>query len=226
MLNNTIETLSDCILFRGMDRVEISSIMEGIDYSIKSYDSDDIIAIEGDICTSLSIILSGEIEIHKPFSSGKVVTISHFTAGNIFAESLVFSDMKEYPATVVSSTNSIVMSIPKNQLIEILSRNPRVLENFAGVLSRRIHMLNERITNLSYDTTRKKIVNILLLEYGRQKSPYLLLPYSRKKMAELLNIPRPSLSRELIRMRDDQLIDFYKNRIKILDLKGLEKELH
>lgn len=86
-------------------------------------------------------------------------------------------------------------------------------------------MLNDRITSLSLDSTRKKIVNILLLEYGRQKSQYLLLPYSRKKMAELLNIPRPSLSRELIRMKDDGLIDFYKNRIKIIDLKSLEREL-
>jgi Mn-dependent DtxR family transcriptional regulator len=45
-------------------------------------------------------------------------------------------------------------------------------------------------------------------------------------MAELLNIPRPSLSRELIKMKQDGLIDFYKNRFKILDLKKLEKTLN
>lgn len=86
-------------------------------------------------------------------------------------------------------------------------------------------MLNNRITNLSYDTLRKKITNILLLEYNRQKSPYLTLPYSRKKMAELLNIPRPSLSRELVNMKEEGIIDFYKNKIKILDLKKLEDSL-
>lgn len=71
----------------------------------------------------------------------------------------------------------------------------------------------------------KKITNIILLEFGRQKSQYIVLPYSRKKMAELLNIPRPSLSRELVNMREEGLIDFYKNKIKILDLKKLEKIL-
>ena len=86
-------------------------------------------------------------------------------------------------------------------------------------------MLNERLTNLSYDTVRKKITNILLLEYARQRSSNLTLPYSRKKMAELLNIPRPSLSRELIKMKEDGLIDFYKNKFKILDLQSLEDSL-
>ncbi len=220
-----MDALSRCILFKSLREEEIKELMEGVNYSIKCYNDKDIVAIEGDPCDSISIILSGDIEIHKPFSSGKVVTISHFTAGNIFAESLVFSDMKTYPATVVSSSSSCVMNIPRVELVQMLGRQPQVLENFAGVLSRRIHMLNDRITSLSLDSTRKKIVNILLLEYGRQKSQYLLLPYSRKKMAELLNIPRPSLSRELIRMKDDGLIDFYKNRIKILDLKSLEGEL-
>ncbi len=220
-----MDALSKCILFDNITINEISSLMDGINYSIKCYEDGDIIAIEGDRCDSLSIILSGDIEIHKPFSSGKVVTISHFTSGNVFAESLVFSDKKEYPATVVSTSQSCVMNIPRPELIQMLSRHPKILENFAGVLSRRIHMLNDRITNLSLDSTRKKIVNILLLELGRQKSSYLLLPYSRKKMAELLNIPRPSLSRELMKMREDGLIDFYKNRIKILDLKRLEREL-
>ena len=210
-----MDSLSKCILFYSLSNEEILSLMDGINYSIKCYNNQDVVAIEGDTCDNLSIILSGEIEIHKPFSSGKIVTISHFTAGNVFAESLVFSDKKEYPATVISTSDSCIMNIPRSELIQMLSKHPRVLENFAGVLSRRIHMLNDRITSLSLDSTRKKIVNILLLEYGRQKSKYLLLPYSRKKMAELLNIPRPSLSRELMKMREDELIDFYKNRIKI-----------
>ncbi len=220
-----MDALSKCILFNDIAIEEIASLMDGINYSIRCYDDGDIIAIEGDPCSSLSIILSGDVEIHKPFSSGKIVTISHFKSGNIFAESLVFSDVKEYPATVVSSSQSCIMNIPRFELIQMLSRHPKVLENFAGVLSRRIHMLNDRITSLSLDSTRKKIVNILLLELGRQKSQYLLLPYSRKKMAELLNIPRPSLSRELMKMREEGLIDFYKNRIKILDLNNLEEEL-
>ncbi len=217
-----MDALEKCILFKGVRLEEAIELISGTNSIRRTYNAGDYIAMEGEPCDHLSIILEGEIEIHKPFSSGKVVTINHFSVGDVFAESLVFSHKKEYPATVVSTTESIILMIPRDELVLLLTKNGRVLENFAGVLSKRIHMLNDRITDLSLDTARKKIVNILLLEYSRQKSRYIALPYSRKKMAELINIPRPSLSRELIRMKEDGLIDFYKNRFKIIDLKALE----
>lgn len=217
-----MDALEKCVLFTDIQLEEAIELINGANPIRKAYKAGDYIALEGEPCNHLSIILEGEIEIHKPFSSGKVVTINHFSAGDVFAESLVFSHKKEYPATVLSTTESSILMIPRDEFILLLTKNGRVLENFAGVLSKRIHMLNDRISDLSLDTARKKIVNILLLEYGRQKSRYIALPYSRKKMAELINIPRPSLSRELIRMKEEGLIDFYKNRFKVIDLKALE----
>nr|WP_242949572.1 helix-turn-helix domain-containing protein [Clostridium pasteurianum] len=41
-------------------------------------------------------------------------------------------------------------------------------------------------------------------------------------MAEELGIPRPSLSRELVNMKKDGLIDFHKNTFKILNLEAME----
>ncbi len=40
-------------------------------------------------------------------------------------------------------------------------------------------------------------------------------------MAELLNIPRPSLSRELVNMKEEGIIDFYKNKIKNIRFKKI-----
>lgn len=44
-------------------------------------------------------------------------------------------------------------------------------------------------------------------------------------MAKLLNVTRPSLSRELTNMKDEGLIDYYKNKFTILDLGALEDYL-
>lgn len=220
-----LTSLTKCVLFRSLTSDEIKNLLSSLKYSIKHYDKDQTIAIEGDDCNSLGIIVKGSIEIHKSFSSGKLVTINHFEEGNIFGEALVFSGQHSYPATLISTDNTEIMFISREDIVEMMSLNKIVLNNFMAVLSNRILMLNERLTNLTYDTVRKKITNILLLEYARQRSSNLTLPYSRKKMAELLNIPRPSLSRELINMKEDGLIDFYKNKFKILDLKALEDSL-
>ena len=63
---------------------------------------------------------------------------------------------------------------------------------------------------------------MLLDEYKKQNSLFLTFSYTRKKMAEMLDVPRPSLSRELINMRNEGIIDFDKNVIKIIDLDLLE----
>lgn len=224
MIEN-LDSLEECVLFKSLNKKQIEEILVKVNTSIKSYKSGEVVAIEGNDCNSVGIILDGDIEIHKSFSSGKVVTISHFKAGNIFGEALVFSGKHKYPATIISSNESKVLFIDREDIIKMMTLETKILNNFMGVLSNRILMLNQRITNLSYDTLRKKIANIILLEYGRQKSHYITLPYSRKKMAELLNTPRPSLSRELMKMKDDGLIDFYKNKIKIINLDDLEKTL-
>lgn len=220
-----IKSLSQCVLFKNLKENEIEDIINSIIYTIKTYEKDDVIAIENDDCSSLGIILSGNIEIHKPFPSGKVVTINHFSAGNVFGEALVFSKKHKYPATIISIDNSKVMYIKREDIVNMMTNNPKIINNFMGVLSNRILMLNDRLTNLSYDSLRKKIANILLNEYKKQNSTDIILPYSRKKMAEILNIPRPSLSRELVNMKDEGIIDFNKNRVKILDIKNLEDSL-
>lgn len=220
-----LESLASCLLFRSLKQIEISELLKTVSYHVKSYKKGEVIALEGDDCHSLGIILEGKIEIHKPFPSGKIVTINHFSPGNVFGEALVFSHSHHYPASVIASLDSKVMYIKREDIINLMTLNAMVINNFMGLLSDRILMLNDRITSLSYNSLRKKIANIILLEYGRQKSPIILLPYSRKKMAELLNIPRPSLSRELVKMKEEGLINFYKNKVKIQDLKGLEDSL-
>lgn len=224
-MRENINSLSRCVLFKSIEKDDILNILKSIPYTVSSYEKEELIAVEGSDCSSLGVILQGEIEIHKPFISGKIVTINNFKVGDIFGEALVFTDRHTYPATIVSSITSKIMYIKRQDMVKMMSLDSKIIDNFMGVLSNRILMLNDRITNLSYDTLRKKIINVLLLEYNRQKSSTLTLPYSRKKMAQLLNIPRPSLSRELVNMKEEGLIDFYKNKFKIIDLQGLEDSL-
>ncbi len=220
-----LNELAKCVLFRGLKENEILNLLEKINYKISSYNKGDIIAIEGDDCNSLGIILKGSIEIQKIFPSGQVTTINNFHEGNVFGESLVFTDKHAYPATISATDYAEIMFIEREDIIRLAMLNATILTNFVRVLSHRILMLNDRLSNLSQDSIRKKIVNYLLSEYRKQQSLIISIPYSRKKMAELLNVPRPSLSRELTKMKDDNLIDFDKNQIKIFDIDQLEESL-
>lgn len=225
IVKSYIEQLSKCILFKDVNKKEIINILEKIPYQIIEYSRGQVIAIEGDDCHSLGIILKGKVEIQKIFPSGQITTINNFKEGNIFGESLVFSDRHTYPATITAIESCKIMYIEKTDIVNLSMLNSRILTNFVSVLSDRILMLNDRISNLSQDSLRKKISNFLLSEYKKQNNIVLTFPYTRKKMAELLNVPRPSLSRELTNMKNEGIIDFDKNIIKILDLDLLEYSL-
>lgn len=217
--------LIKCVLFKGLKQGEILNILNKINYTIAPYNKGDVIAIEGDQCNSVGIILKGTVEIQKLFPSGQVTTINNFHEGNIFGESLVFTDKHTYPATISAMEYSEIMFIERKDIIKLAMLNATVLTNFVAILSKRILMLNDRISTLSQDSIRKKIASYLLAEHRKQKNYTITVPYSRKKMAELLNVPRPSLSRELIKMKDENLIDFDKNEIKIMNIDLLEETL-
>jgi Mn-dependent DtxR family transcriptional regulator len=49
----------------------------------------------------------------------------------------------------------------------------------------------------------------------------LMLPMNRNQLADFLNVSRPSMSRELSRMKDEGIIDYHLSSVKIMDLEEL-----
>lgn len=45
-----------------------------------------------------------------------------------------------------------------------------------------------------------------------------MLPMNRNELADFLNVTRPSLSREMSRLREEGVIDFHMESIKILQV--------
>ena len=74
-------------------------------------------------------------------------------------------------------------------------------------------------------TLRKKLALYLLTEYKESGELTFKIKLNRKRLSEHLAVERPSLSRELIKMKEDGLIDFEQSSFKILDENALEEEL-
>ncbi|EQB89299.1 CRP-like cAMP-binding protein [Clostridium punense] len=227
-MKNLIQPLKKCILFKGLNEDEIETLIN----STKFYLHDNclncvncktcILALEGDDCTSIGIVIQGTVEIQKHYPNGKIVSLSSLTEGNIFGEAIVFSSHHKYPATIVTMRNSRIMHISREDIIHMCSENPQVLKNFMELLSSKILNLNKKVTELSLETLRQKIIFYLLQLYKEQKTLRLRLPISKKSLAEYLGVQRPSLSRELINMKNEGLISVEKDLVHVLDLETLQ----
>lgn len=213
-------------MFKNKNREEILQLFKGYDYQLINFNKNDIIALEYEPCNKIGLIISGIIDIKRTLTSNNTIHLSSLSTGNLFGEVIAFSDVNLYPATVISATASEILFINKNSFIKFCTNNTDFLSSFLNDLTNKIILLNNSITTLSLTSIRQKISNFLLKEYKIQKSVFIKLNMTKQKLSEILGVPRPSLSRELINMKDLGIIDYSKDFIKILDINKLENLLN
>ncbi|GAG61087.1 unnamed protein product [marine sediment metagenome] len=222
-MNVLSDNLKRCILFEDMKCEDLSNFLNMSNYTIKKYPKGNVVVIEGSKCEELGILLEGLLEVQTLYPSGKLLTFAQLRPVEIFGEAILFSKINKFPATIGAIKDSKIMFIKKEDLINCLTNCHKFMENFLELLSNKLLMLNKKVKMLSLESIRKKIENFLMEEYKKQGSNIIKVSLSRKEMAEHMGIQRPSLSRELIKMRDVGIIDFNREVIIIKDMAALSK---
>lgn len=220
-----LQVLKKCLLFKNSNQSEIITLFENLSASKKSFEKNEIIALEDSDCSSIGIVLKGNVEIQKLYASGKAMTIERLKEGQIFGEVIIFSNQHTYPATIVASNKCKILFIKKDDILRLCSISTTFLQNFMTLLSNKILVLNRKLKIVSYKTLKQKIAHLLLEKYHEQKSPKIKLDYTKKEIAQSLGVERPSLSREFLSLKDKGIIELNKNSINILDLERLENIL-
>ncbi|ACM60271.1 CRP-like cAMP-binding protein [Caldicellulosiruptor bescii] len=221
-----LERVCQSKLFKMMDQSEIKEILDTFHILKKDFEKDQVIVLEGDECSFVGLILSGMVEVKKSSVSGKEYTITTLSQGDTFGEAVIFSSANTFPATIVSKTKTEVIFIPKHAIIEMCKKNEKFLHNFLNLLSDRILLLNTKLKENTLSTLRQKICNFLIEEYKKQKTTKLKLNLTKQELAKIFNVQRPSLSRELIKMKEEGLIDFWGKEIWVKDLEKIEEYLY
>ena len=214
--------LSQCLLFQSLDAAVIHEMLQQVSHQVVSYQREQLIAVEDDLCRHVSVLLSGQVAVQKVYGSGRAVTVATFSTGDIFGEVMVYAD-HPLPSTIMALTQVSLLQLPRESVLTLCQMSPPFLENLMRLLSNKVWLLNEKLKLLSYASIRQKITGTLLSLYQEQGSTQLTLGISRQEMADRLGIPRPSLSRELALMKSDGLIDYWKQSVRLLKLEALEE---
>ncbi|MBN2796576.1 MAG: Crp/Fnr family transcriptional regulator [Clostridia bacterium] len=225
MNSNYLPTLLKCQLFKEMHAEEIERLCDQYKGRKFTFQKGEIIVDEGDHCDSISILLNGTVELHTFFISGDIASLITLSPGDIFGEAVIFSPVEEYPISALSITDTEILRLSKKDILNLMEEYPQILENYLALLSKKLLFLNDKFKLLSLSTIRGKIAHVLIKLSKEQKSMTVKLPFSKEKMALHICTRRPSLSRELGKMKSEGLIDFDKSIITILDYDTLSAEL-
>ncbi|MCX7884090.1 MAG: Crp/Fnr family transcriptional regulator [Caloramator sp.] len=222
IIQDFIKELKNSDLFKEYDDKSIIEIFKGLNYKIAEYEDEDVIFLENEECRNLSLILKGGVRIQKIDSLGRVLTVAEFYAFDIFGENLIFGSRDKYPMTVVSNGSSIILHIDKQSVIKLCLENQKFHLEFLKTISNKAIVLSTKLKEVTLKTIRQRICEYLLWQYSIQKSNTIFIGMSKKEWADKIGVQRPSLSRELIKMKEENLIDYDKDTVTIKNIDEIE----
>jgi CRP-like cAMP-binding protein len=94
-----------------------------------------------------------------------------------------------------------------------------------GIISEKALMLNRKVEYLAIKSMRAKISTFLLEQYKKTGKTTFMIPLNRNELADFLNVSRPSMSREMCRMKEEGIIDFHRASIRIINPDALKKSV-
>ena len=183
-------------------------------YKIETFKKGSIIFNEGDICNTIGLIIDGEVHISTLTSNDKEYIISSLLKDDFFGENLLFNHNKEYLGDCISITDSTIIFISKENLFKLFD-DKTILENYLILTSIKNTKLRNTLKLYSQKSITDRIMFYLMSESKKNNSNKISIN-GKESLAKLLNIPRPSLSRELVNLKNKGIINFDKYSITIL----------
>lgn len=229
IMEQYLTSLKKTPLFNGIDEDELLTMIKCINPKIVSYKKNDYIALAGEKFNSLGIIAEGEASISMENAAGNRIMMAILKAGDMFGEMIVFSKLSAWPANVQAQEPCTVFFLQREKIIgqceKMCSWHRTLIQNMLVIISERALMLNKKLEYLSIKSIRGKLSKFLLEESKKAGSATFMLPMNRNELADFLNVSRPSMSREMCLMRDEEIIDFHLSSIKILNANALKSFL-
>ena len=217
--------LEKSTLFSGVPAAELRTALEETPHHIQCYDKGEIIFHLMESATRIGIILEGRVEAQKYFPNGSQVNVSVRVPGEMIGPAAVFSKSQRYPCDITSLEPVTVMMFRKDDLLRLMQKNVRILENFTAEIASATYMLQQRIELFSYNGIAQKAAFWLLMQARQTGKSKIHIPGSVSKWAMLMNVSRPSLHRELKRLENAGIISYTPPIIDILNQDALQEVL-
>ena len=227
MRENMVKILSATPLFAGIGNDVLSVMLDCLQPQLSSHGKNSFITTEGAPFNGLGILLKGEASVIKENVAGTRSVLTTLGTGDMFGETIAFSARETWPASVFAQSECSVVFLPSKKIIgacpHACAGHQQLIRNMLLIVSEKALMLNRKVEYLTIKSMRAKIVTYLLEQYKLQGKKTFVLPFKRNDLADFLNVSRTALSRELGRMRDEGLIDFFRSSVKIQNIDGLKK---
>lgn len=219
-----MKKLEQSKLFQTINTEETERILKCSKSIMKKYSAGTYIFEQEGVPSRLFLLLEGKVQICKDFTSGKRDVLYLVEEGSVFGEIFLFGDRKRYWYDAVAVTNVTVLEMPWDFFYHFCSNacehHKQLTQNMLEILSEDNFKITRKLHIVSTSSLRERIA-IWLIDSVDEKGN-VQLQMNREQLADFLGVARPSLSRELMRMQKDGLIQVDRKVIRLCDREALE----
>jgi CRP/FNR family transcriptional regulator, dissimilatory nitrate respiration regulator len=212
--------LSRVPLFNGLEADEIARIARGT-REINALRGD-ILFHKGDSPTGFYLIVYGQVKLAFTSSQGGEKVVDLLSQGQTFGEAVMFMD-KPCMVYAQALSDSQLLHISKNVIIEELERDPKLGRKMIAGLSMRLHHMLTDVESYSLHSGRQRIIGYLLRDKVNSDANSLTvtLPTNKGVIASRLNLTQEHFSRILHDLSAKGLIVVEGRKIGIPDVEKL-----
>ena len=212
-------TLEQCGMMRGIAPQRYGTVLYCLQARTLDYPRGVHVAEVGEATKCAGVLLRGSIEEFLYDENGNQITVAHIHEGQIFGAELACSGGMTSPVCLRTVSDCTVMLLNFGMLLSESSMGcpcrMQVTANLMQEFARQVLAFNTTVRILGQKRLRDRL-KIYLQTLTPNADGVYALPYSRAALADFLCVDRSALSRELCRMRDEGILSFSGNKIRVL----------
>lgn len=218
--DDSIKELQKQLLFSGLDEEEIYLFILHSKPKYIHLNRGESVQFAGIFGHMMCVVYRGETNVYSIEYDGYKTLLKNLSSGDTSCQMYAMFDyvsaMVEFTA---SEDSDIILIDPQSIFIgekSLAFIQQKILVNLLASQRQYFLALSEHLSVVSQRSVRDKILRFLYIQSNNHNSSEFEIPFSRDELANYLAVDRASLSRMLGCMKQEGLIDFRKNKFKIL----------
>lgn len=215
------DILKKSYLFYNIPEDEIMPILSELQAREVVYKNGDIIFPVGHEADGVGLVLTGAVLFTHTDIHGHHTIFERIEPGEIFEEAHAFAQEKILIVDMVATKTTTILFFNIDRLLYLFENTSnkayqQLVYNLLKLLSIKVLDLKKKIKYTSPKSIRDRVLTYLYDMSELHQSDTFDIPFNRQEMADYLNVDRSSLSAELIKMQQEDILTYEKNHFTLL----------
>ena len=211
-------------LLSGLSDEEIVKVKAEI--RVRQYPKRAVVLQKGGSGDGLLFLLAGQLQVVDVTEDGRAIGLRMLAPGDFFGEIALINNTTR-SASVVATSEVMVAFLPAPVALHLFSHSPSVARHILSHLADKIQRDSEFRSLLSINNTAKRIYTYInLMQKPQPDAPPVVenLP-THQDIANMINTSRETVTRALLALTQQGIVQKDSRRLIILDQEALQKLL-